>query len=225
MGRLSLACRRVGVRPDGGLNDDSATDVVDAQRTRPRIDITDRWKFLDKGTTRGGFRSALTARGVKGWRLRARLSTILRKLHTYTRRCLCPRGRRRRSRKPLNGVTPRQSHHLSIVWAKPSKSTANRFCCLLPTSSLSSLSIHLSVAHFCFPFVLSCTSVLRSAFAHRRPKQANPLRVPAKGSTAFVDPPCATFNPVLQPHWPKEHPQGKDFNGSILASGLLSCTM
>lgn len=28
----------------------------------------------------------------------------------------------------MNGVTPRQSHHLSIVWAKPSKSTANRFC-------------------------------------------------------------------------------------------------
>lgn len=49
--------------------------------------------------------------------------------YTYLRRSIRKEGRRGRSgERPLNGVTPRQSHHLSIVWAKPSKSTANRFC-------------------------------------------------------------------------------------------------
>lgn len=52
----------------------------------------------------------------------------------YTRTCEGISGRKEEAGrgeggKPLNGVTPRQSHHLGIVWAKPSKSTANR---LLP---------------------------------------------------------------------------------------------
>lgn len=106
---------------------------------------------------------------VVGYRTRYRLNTVLRKsgpMYTMfvhvrararTRTRASVRVRRRKTgegaRKPLNGVTSRQSHHLSIVWAKPSKSTANRFCCL-PLVLLSSLRL----------FSRSC-SLVRSSFA------------------------------------------------------------
>lgn len=81
----------------------------------------------------------------------------------------------------MNGITSRQSHHLSIVWAKPSKSTANRFCCL-PLVLLSSLVPALLSAH---PLLHFRTQTLRT----------NPLRVPTKESIASVDLPCSTSNP------------------------------
>lgn len=65
-------------------------------------------------------------------------------IYMYVRTKEYPEGRRktkeRSGERPLNGVTPRQSHHLSIVWAKPSKSTANRF---------SSSSVTHLLAHSC----------------------------------------------------------------------------
>lgn len=115
-------------------------------------------------------------------------------IYMYVRTKEYPEGRRKTKRRsgerPLNGVTPRQSHHLSIVWAKPSKSTANRFF-----SSVTHL-----LAHSCSleSKLILCPLCFRANTVHagqppppRLPKEAaasvHPRRAPTSNSLSL---PC-----------------------------------